>query len=125
MAQLGNNILVYLNGTAIAGTRSNKIQTECEMMEVTNPGSAEWKLFHAGRKQWAVNVGFLVLASTDARKALNIGTTYTLQFRDRQGTVLLSGQAIMKQCEIDYVRGNLATGSFSFQGSGELHDSNS
>jgi hypothetical protein len=30
----------------------------------------------------------------------------------------------MKQCEIDYVRGNLATGSFSFQGNGELHDSN-
>ena len=124
MALLGNNILVYLNGTVIAGTRSNKIQTECEMMEVTNPGSADWKLFHAGRKQWAVNVGFLVLASTDARHALNSGTTYTLQFRDRQGTVLLSGQAIMKQCEIDYVQGSLATGSFSFQGSGELHDSN-
>ena len=124
MAQLGNNILVYLNGTAIAGTRSNKIQTECEMLEVTNPGSAEWKLFHAGRKQWAVNVGFLVLASTDARKSLNIGTTYTLQFRDRQGTVLLQGQAIMKQCDIELVRGNLATGIISFQGSGELHDSN-
>ena len=124
MAQNGNNILVYLNGTAIAGTRSNKIQTECEMLEVTNPGSAEWKLFHAGRKQWAVNVGFLVLASTDARKSLSIGTTYTLQFRDRQGTVLLSGQAIMKQCDIELVRGNLATGIISFQGSGELHDSN-
>ena len=124
MAQNGNNILVYLNGTAIAGTRSNKIQTECEMLEVTNPGSAEWKLFHAGRKQWAVNVGFLVLASTDARKSLNIGTTYTLQFRDRQDTVLLSGQAIMKQCEIDYVRGSVAYGSFAFHGNGELHDSN-
>lgn len=124
MAQLGNNILVYLNGTAIAGTRSNKIQTECEMLEVTNPGSAEWKLFHAGRKQWSVNVGFLVLASTDARKSLNIGTTYTLQFRDRQDTVLLQGQAIMKQCEIDYVRGSVAYGSFAFQGNGELHDSN-
>lgn len=120
MAQNGNNILVYLNGTAIAGTRSNKIHTDCETIEVTNPNSAEWRLFRAGRKQWTVNVGFLVLASTDARKSLNIGTTYTLQFRDRQGTVLLSGQAIMKQCEIDFVRGNLATGSFSFQGSGEL-----
>lgn len=120
MAQNGNNILVYLNGTAIAGTKSNEIQTECDMIEVTNQNSAQWRQYLAGRKNWSVSTGFLVLAAADTKKLLNVGTTYTLRFRDRAGTSILQGQAIMKQCKISAVRGSLATGSFTFQGSGEL-----
>jgi len=120
MAQLGNNILVYLNGTAIAGTKSNEIQTDCDMIEVTNQNSAQWRQYLAGRKNWSVSTGFLVLAAADTKKLLNVGTTYTLRFRDRAGTSILQGQAIMKQCKISAARGSLATGSFTFQGSGEL-----
>ena len=120
MAQLGNNILVYLNGTAIAGTKSNEIQTECDMIEVTNQNSAQWRQYLAGRKNWSVSTGFLVLAAADTKKLLNVGTTYTLRFSDRAGTSILQGQAIMKQCKISATRGSLATGSFTFQGSGEL-----
>ena len=120
MAQLGNNILVYLNGTAIAGTKTNEIQTECDVIEVTNQNSAQWRQYLAGRKNWSVSTGFLVLAAADTKKLLNVGTTYTLRFRDRAGTSILQGQAIMKQCKISAARGSLATGSFTFQGSGEL-----
>ena len=120
MAQLGNNILVFLNGTAIAGTKSNEIQTDCEMIEITNMTSAQWRQFVAGRKQWSVSTGFLVLAAADTKKLLDVGTTYTLRFRDRAGTSILQGQAIMKQCKISAARGSLATGAFTFQGSGEL-----
>jgi predicted secreted protein len=120
MAQLGNNILVFLNGTAIAGTKSNEIQTDCEMIEITNMTSAQWRQFIAGRKQWTVSTGFLVLAGADIKKLLNVGTTYTLRFRDRAGSNIIEGQAILKTCKISATRGNLATGAFSFQGSGEL-----
>lgn len=120
MAQLGNNILVFLNGTAIAGTKSNEIQTDCEMIEITNMTSAQWRQFIAGRKQWTVSTGFLVLAGADITKLLTVGTTYTLQFRDRAGSNIIEGQAILKTCKISATRGNLATGSFSFQGTGEL-----
>lgn len=120
MAQLGNNILVFLNGTAIAGTKSNEIQTDCEMIEITNMTSAQWRQFVAGRKQWTVSTGFLVLAGADIKKLLNVGTTYTLRFRDRAGSNAVEGQAILKQCKISAARGSLATGSFTFQGSGEL-----
>lgn len=120
MAQLGNNILVYLNGSAIAGTKTNEIQTECDVIEVTNQNSAQWRQYLAGRKNWSVSTGFLVLAAADTKKLLNVGTTYTLRFRDRAGTSILQGQAIMKQCKISAARGSLATGSFTFQGSGEL-----
>ena len=120
MAQLGNNILVYLNGTAIAGTKSNEIQTDCDMIEVTNQNSAQWRQYLAGRKNWSVSTGFLVLAGADIKKLLNVGTTYTLRFRDRAGSNIIEGQAILKTCKISATRGNLATGAFSFQGSGEL-----
>ena len=120
MAQLGNNILVFLNGTAIAGTKSNEIQTDCEMLEITNMSSADWRKFMAGRKQWTVSTGFLVLAGADITKLLTVGTTYTLQFRDRAGSNIIEGQAILKTCKISATRGNLATGAFSFQGTGEL-----
>ena len=120
MAQLGNNILVFLNGTAIAGTKTNEIQTDCEMLEITNMSSADWRQFMAGRKQWTVSTNFLVMASADVTKLLNIGTTYTLQFRDRSGSVIIQGQAILKTCKMNTPKGSLATGSFSFQGSGEL-----
>jgi len=120
MAQLGNNILVFLNGTAIAGTKSNEIQTDCEMIEITNMTSAQWRQFIAGRKQWTVSTGFLVLAGADITKLLTVGTTYTLQFRDRAGSNIIEGQAILKTCKISATRDNLATGSFSFQGTGEL-----
>ena len=120
MAQLGNNILVFLNGTAIAGTKSNEIQTDCEMIEITNMTSAQWRQFIAGRKQWTVSTGFLVLSGADITKLLTVGTTYTLQFRDRAGSNIIEGQAILKTCKISATRDNLATGSFSFQGTGEL-----
>ena len=36
MATLGNNILVLMGGTAIAGTKSNEIQVDCETIEIVS-----------------------------------------------------------------------------------------
>ena len=30
MAVLGNNVIVYMNGTAIAGTKSDELQVDCD-----------------------------------------------------------------------------------------------
>lgn len=120
MAQLGNNILVYLNGTAIAGTKANEIQIDCETIEITNTTSAQWRKFVAGRKTWTVSTSFLVLASADIKKVLESGTIFTLQIRDRQGSAILQGQAILKTSKMSFPMAALATGSISFQGSDEL-----
>lgn len=120
MAQLGNNILVYLNGTAIAGTKVNEIQIDCETIEITNTSSAQWRKFIAGRKTWTVSTSFLVLASADIKKVLESGTIFTLQIRDRQGSAILQGQAILKTSKMSFPKTALATGSISFQGSDEL-----
>ena len=118
----GNNIYVTLGGTIIAGTRSNEIQTDCDMIEISNPNSGDWRQYMAGRKDWSVQTSFLVTNVTNIRQLLNIGTSYNLVFRDRNSTsgASVSGTAILKTCKISSVRGNLVTGSFAFQGTGAL-----
>lgn len=116
----GNNILIYMNGSAIAGTKSNDVQTECETIEISSPSIGDWRAFMAGRKSWSVQTSFLVTATSSVRQLLNVGTSYTLVFRDRTNTYSVSGTAILTTCKITATRGNLCTGSFAFQGTGAL-----
>lgn len=118
----GNNIYITLGGTMIAGSKSDEIQTDCDMIEISNPNSGDWRQYMAGRKDWSVQTSFLVTNVTNIRQLLNIGTSYNLVFRDRNSTsgASVSGTAILKTCKISSVRGNLVTGSFAFQGTGAL-----
>ena len=121
MAVKGNNILIYRNGTAIAGTISNEIQSGAEIIEISSPTSGQWKEFIAGRKSWSVNVNFLVLAASDITYSLLVGESYTLIFRPRViSTGGVKGTAILKTCKITATKGNLAQGSFQFVGSSQL-----
>ena len=96
MAVLGNNIIVYMNGQAIAGTKSDEIQVESDTIEIASATDQDWVHQIAGRKSWSLNVGWLVLAN---------GVT---------------GAAILKTVKITATRGNLAQGSFAFTGNGPL-----
>ena len=122
MAKTGNYIIVYRNGTAIAGVKSNDIQADCDLIEVASSTSGKWKEYIAGRSDWSVNVSYLLLADSDMLELLNQGTTYTLKIGGRSATNAntLTGQAILKVCKITATNGNLANGSFQFQGSGAL-----
>ena len=122
MAVLGNNIIVYMNGQAIAGTKSDEIQVESDTIEIASATDQEWVHHIAGRKSWSLNVGWLLLANTDVRKALQVGTSVTIKFKGRGATDAsgLSGSAIIKTCKITAVRGNIAQGSFAFVGNGPL-----
>lgn len=122
MAINGNNIFVLLNNVIIAGTKTNEIQSDCEMIEISNPSSGEWKQFMAGRKNWVIQTGFLLQAVTNIRQLLNIGTSYTIIVKDRNSTsgASVTGTAILKTCKITATIGNLVQGSFVFQGTGAL-----
>jgi len=125
----GNNIFVKVGDTTIAATKSNELQTSCGTIEIANPTYPDWKSFLAGRKEWSLNVSFLVTAQKpanignlrDPRHPLAIGTTYTLNIVNRNDSSdTLSGTAICTQCKINSVRGSLCTGSISFKGTGAL-----
>ena len=116
----GNNILVVLNNTPIAGTKSNEIQTDCDIIEISSPTVGDWKTYMAGRKDWSINTSFLVSSASDIQKLLTVGTSYTIVIRDRNSTSSVTGTAILKTCRISATRGSLVQGQFSFKGSGAL-----
>ena len=122
MAVLGNNIIVYMNGQAIAGTKSDEIQVDCETIEIASATDQGWAHYISGRKSWSLTVGWLVLANQDVRKALLVGSTVTIKIKGRGESDAngLSGSAILRTCKITATRGNLATGSFAFVGNGPL-----
>lgn len=122
MAVLGNNIIVLMGGTAIAGTKSDELKVDCKTIEIASASDQGWAHYIVGRKSWSLNVGWLLLANTDVRKALQVGTSVTIKFKGRGATDAsgLSGSAIIKTCKITAVRGNIAQGSFAFVGNGPL-----
>ena len=122
MAVLGNNIIVYMNGQAVAGTKSDEIQVESDTIEVASETDQDWVHRIAGRKSWSLNVGWLVLANQDVRKALLVGSSVTIKIKGRGESDAngLSGSAILRTCKVTAIRGNLATGSFAFVGNGPL-----
>ena len=120
----GNNILIYAtyNGStqAVAATRSLSVQIGAEMIEIASPDSGEWRAYLAGRKNWAINVGWLVSAISDIDKLLLAAQQVTIRIVGRGQTYGLTGTALVQTARIDSNVGNLANGSFVFQGTGPL-----
>lgn len=118
MAINGNNLFIAQGSsstTPIAGTRSNEIQVDGELIEISSPTQGQWREYVAGRKEWNVGVSWLVLAYNDVTKLLGVGSAFTLTFRDRTN-VYLTGRAILTNCKITASRGALVQGSFQFKG---------
>lgn len=123
MALNGNNILVYLNGTAIAGSTTADAQNTVDLVEIGSPlSSGQWKQYIKKRKTWSVTVNYLVLQYSGVRDLLKVGDSYTLKIRGRNSSdsTGVSGTAILKTCRITAQRGNLVQGTFQFQGNSSL-----
>lgn len=119
MAIVGNNLIVYRGGVAIAGTRSNEVGTSADTIETASPTSGVWRTYLAGRKEWTVNVGYLVGRESGVADLLTVGTEYTLLFKGGNDAGV-TGSAILTDCRISATIGTLVTGSFSFKGNGAL-----
>ena len=120
----GNNLLIYAtygsSVQAVAATRSLSVQVGTEMIEIASPTSGEWREYLAGRKNWAINVGWLVSQYADIDKVLLAAQTVTIRIVGRGETYGLTGTAIVQTARVDSNVGTLANGSFAFQGSGPL-----
>lgn len=120
MAQKGNNIIVLSSGVAIAGVKSDEIQSGAETIEIASATQQDWKEFIAGRKEWSLNTNYLLLADSRLADLLNVGTVYELAVTDREGNTTVSGRAILTICKQTHTRGNLCQGTFQFRGTGPL-----
>ena len=126
MAVNGNNILIgTMSGntfTAFAAVKSHDVDTMCDLLERASASQQEWKEFLPGRKEWDINVNYLVLqnANSNIEDLLRVGTTYAIRIKGRTGNYKLSGNAICQQCKQSYRRGALSVGSFVLKGNGPL-----
>lgn len=122
MAENGNNIIVYMGGTAIAATKSDEIQVDGETIEIASATEQDWKCHIAGRRSWTLNVNWLVSAVTDIRKVLLVNSRVQLKIKGRNATDAqgVTGYALISNCNIRMTRGSLAVGSFQFVGDGAL-----
>jgi predicted secreted protein len=120
MAINGNNILIYVNGTAVAGTKSNEVQSNRELIEIASPTSGEWREFIAGRKDWGFSISWLVSSHQDIEQLLLSVGVVTVRIVGRGQSLGLTGSAIVQTCKMTFTRGNLAQGSLQLKGSGPL-----
>ena len=120
MAINGNNILIYIDGTVVAGTKSNEIQSNRELIEIASPSSGEWREFIAGRKDWGFTISWLVSSYSDIQQLLLNAGTVTVRIVGRGETLGLTGSAIVQTCRMTFTRGNLAQGSLQLKGNGPL-----
>ena len=120
MAINGNNILIYVNGAVVAGTRSNEVQSNRELIEIASPTSGEWREFITGRKDWGFTISWLVSSHSDIQQLLLNAGVVTVRIIGRGQSLGLTGQAIVQSCKMTFTRGNLAQGSLQLKGSGPL-----
>lgn len=127
MATLGNDILVLADNKVICGTKANTVQSGAETIEIASESGQDWFHCIAGRKQWSVTVSFLLVPASTGNMSvsvgnlLSVGSSYTLIIKKRNGSGV-KGSAILKTMEVSGVRGNLATGSWKFEGNGALEN---
>lgn len=113
----GTDLIVTVDGTAIAAAKSCDIDISSETIEVSSPSQGTYKHYIAGRKTWTVTTNHLVLAV--GNNAAMVGTTVTLVF-GVEGSDTITGTAVVTKWKCTGTRGNLAQGSFQFQGTGAI-----
>lgn len=121
----GNNIFISFNQTdaPFAATKSDEIQTECDLLEKSSPYQGKWREYVKNRKGWSFTTSWLVGNVTDIHNLLTVGQEVTISVYGRDegsSTKLLTGSAICTQCKVSAQRGNICNGSFAFKGNGEL-----
>lgn len=121
----GNNLILSMNGSAVACSRSFEIDHTADKEEYASPLSGQYRHYRTGMKEWSVNCSWLVGDVSQLQNILQVGASVTLLITERGNNIdtLLSGSAIITRCKITATRGNLVQGSFSFTGTGELSGS--
>lgn len=128
----GKNLIVKANGEVIAAAKSCTLNIDCEIIKVSSQTYGQWEHIIAGMKSWSVSTTHLLKMERAVDLPLHgylwrVGAEYTLRI-ELDGVVFgqivasdyLTGSAICKNCQITATNGNLAQGSFKFQGNGPL-----
>lgn len=130
----GTEIKIYVNGTLVAYATSGSLSVSMDTRETTGLYSQAWKTIVEGDRSWSVDLDGMYAWETDGgaspknadwlfKNHLKSRTIFSIVFgtRDNQsGDVKYSGQAFLTSLSMSGGIEDSATFSASFEGNGEL-----
>ena len=121
----GENLILAINGTPLAASKSCSLSKSSSFIEVAPPTAGDWEAFVPSKKSWSMSSDCL-LATMDAYKTLDAawkaGTALTIRFFNTEYDENETGTAYIDSLNLDASKGNLAKMSVSLKGSGELSE---
>lgn len=109
------------NGTILYAAKSIEITIDCDMVEVAPQNGSGWREYVPGWKKWSFQVGTLASSSQVSDAPSMIGATYYAKFTMSGSTSeVVGGYCICTQVKITDTKGQIAKGTFVFQGKGVL-----
>jgi len=120
---LGKNLILAINGTALAASKSCTVSKSQSFIEVASPTDGQWESFIPQRKGWKISASCLI-GTMDAYKSLDQswknGTALTIRFYDPEFNENETGTAYIENLELQANIGNIAQMTVSLKGSGAL-----
>lgn len=115
----GNNLIIYVDGVAVAAAKSCTVTMEVGSIDTA--GSGRTKASMPTVKDWSVKTSVLV-TSLNGHFALNGKVRLSVAVVDNGEitTDRMTGEAIVTNANVSAAVGNLVQGNFSFKGSGAL-----
>ena len=115
----GNNLIIYVDGVAVAAAKSCTVTMEVGSIDTA--GSGRTKASMPTVKDWSVKTSVLV-TSLNGHFALNGKVRLSVAVVDNGETTTdrMTGEAIVTSANVTAAVGNLVQGSFSFKGTGQL-----
>ena len=115
----GNNLIIYVDGVAVAAAKSCTVTMEVGGIDTA--GSGRTKASMPTVKDWSVKTSVLV-TSLNGHFALNGKVRLSVAVVDggEPTTDRMTGEAIVTSANVSAAVGNLVQGSFSFKGTGAL-----
>jgi hypothetical protein len=115
----GNNLIIYVDGVAVAAAKSCTVTMEVGSIDTA--GSGRTKASMPTVKDWSVKTSVLV-TSLNGHFALSGKVRLSVAVVDggEITTDRMTGEAIVTSANVSAAVGNLVQGSFSFKGTGAL-----
>ena len=81
----GNDLILLLDGVAIAAAKSCDIKIDTDAQEVANETSGQWRKYMLGRSGWNITSGGLLTSLTNARRLQRSTVAVTVKTRGNYG----------------------------------------
>ena len=121
----GDDLILALNGTALAASKSCNLEKSQSFIDVSDPTDGRWEACVPQKLAWSLSSDCL-LGTMDAYKTLNVawkaGTALTVRFFDTEYNENETGTVYIEKLSLSASKGNLAKMSVSLKGSGALSE---